>query len=62
MAIGSFIRRVLVVLKRTNKAWSSPRRRRKTSLNTRQWLVLTAGIATVVGAIFILALYYQPSR
>jgi hypothetical protein len=52
----------LVARRRRNKAWANSRRRRKTALNTRQWLVLTAGIATVVGLIFILALYYQPGR
>jgi hypothetical protein len=62
--IELFLRKVFVVGKRKNIAWSSTRRRlrRKASLSTRQWLVLSFGIAAVVGAIFILALYYQPGR
>ena len=62
--IELFLRKVFGVGKRKNIAWSSMRRRvgREASLSTRQWLVLSFGIAAVVGAIFILALYYQPGR
>jgi hypothetical protein len=62
--IGLFLRRVFVAGRRKNIAWSTTRRRlrRKASLSTLQWLVLSFAIAAVVGAIFILALYYQPGR
>jgi len=62
--IELFRRKVFVVGKRKNIAWLSTRRRlkRKTSLGTGQWLILSFGIAALVGAIFILALYYQPGR
>jgi hypothetical protein len=62
--IGLFLRKVFVVGKRKNREWSSTRRqlRRKASLSTRRGLVLSFGIAAVVGAIFILALYHQPGR
>lgn len=59
----SFIRQALVVHRRKhNASFIRGRRRRKLPLSTRQWLVLTFGIATLVGVIFILTLYYQPGR
>jgi hypothetical protein len=61
--IVSFIRQALGGLKKKHNGASVRRRRRKElPLSTRQWLVLIFGIATLVGTIFILALYYQPSR
>lgn len=59
----SFIRQALSgIRKRHNGAGSRRRRRKELPLSTRQWLVLIFGIATLVGTIFILALYYQPGR
>jgi predicted anti-sigma-YlaC factor YlaD len=58
----SFIRQTLNGLRRKhNSSFTRRRRRRKLPLSTRQWLLLSLGIATLVGTIFILALYYQPS-
>lgn len=64
---------VLTVIHSLRRVWfeyrrklnGSPIRRRRgrtLPLSTRQWLILTFGIAILVGAIFILALYYQPGR
>jgi len=59
----SFIRQALAGYRRKHKpSFTRTRRRRKLPLSTRQWLVLSFGIATLVGTIFILALYYQPGR
>jgi len=58
----SFIRQALIVCRSKNKAFTRRRRGSKTSLSTRQWLVLTFGIAALVGVVFILTLYYQPGR
>jgi hypothetical protein len=60
----SFVRRAIMVYRRRqNASLIRKRRRRKLPLNTPQWLVLTLGIATLVGAIFIVALLYlQPGR
>jgi hypothetical protein len=59
----SFIRQALAGYRRKhNPSFARKRRRRKLPLSTRQWLVLSFGIATLVGTIFILALYYQPGR
>jgi hypothetical protein len=60
----SFIRQALGGHQKKHDGTSARRRRRRKELplNTRQWLVLIFGIATLVGTIFILALYYQPSR
>jgi hypothetical protein len=57
----SLFRQVSAVWKTKNKNSLSIRRQRekKPPISTRQWLILTFGIATVVGAIFILSLYYQ---
>jgi len=62
-AMYSFIRQAFFAYRRKHKPSSSHRRRkRKLPLGTREWLVLTFGIAMLVGTIFILALYYQPGR
>jgi hypothetical protein len=59
----SFIRQAFVSYKRKhNPSFLRSARRRKPPLTTRQWLVLTFGVAMLVGTIFILALYYQPGR
>jgi uncharacterized membrane protein YidH (DUF202 family) len=59
----SFIRQALAGYRRKqNSSLVRRRRRRKLPLSTRQWLMLSFGIATLVGTIFILALYYQPGR
>jgi len=59
----SFIRQALVGIRKRQNGGSLRRRRRKElPLSTRQWLVLIFGIATLVGTVFILALYYQPGR
>jgi hypothetical protein len=60
--MASLFRQVLIGFKRRNNAKSSARGRprKQAPLSTRQWLALTLGIATVVGVIFILTLYYQP--
>jgi hypothetical protein len=62
--MSSFIRQVLLGCKKEKNAWFRTRRRprKKTPVSTRQWLVLSFGIAAVVGVIFILALYYQPGK
>ncbi len=61
--IYSFIRQSLAVYRRKhNPSFARKRRRRELPLSTSQWLVLSFGIATLVGTIFILALYYQPGR
>jgi hypothetical protein len=61
--IRSLIRQVLVIYRRRhNPSFIGRRRRRKSPVSTREWLMLTFGIATIVGTIFILALYYQPGR
>jgi hypothetical protein len=59
----SFIRQALGGHRRKHDGSSLRRRRRKPlPLSTQQWLVLIFGIASLVGTIFILALYYQPGR
>jgi hypothetical protein len=59
--MGSFIRQALGGKGRKHDGPSLRRRRRKKSpLGTRQWLVLILAIAALVGTIFILALYYEP--
>jgi hypothetical protein len=59
----SFIRQALGGVRKRHNGTNVRRRRRKESPpSTRQWLVLIFGIATLVGTIFILALYYQPGR
>ena len=59
----SFIRQALGGHQKKHDGTSVRRRRRKElPPSTRQWLVLIFGIATLVGTIFILALYYQPGR
>jgi hypothetical protein len=61
--IYSFIRQALAGYRRKhNLSFTRKRRSRKLPLSTRQWLMLSFGIATLVGTIFILALYYQPGR
>jgi len=60
--IGSFIRHALGVDRKKRNTVIRGRRRRKLPLSTFQWLILTFGIATVVGVIFVLTLYYQPGR
>ena len=61
--IYSFIRQALTGYRRKhNPSFTRRRRGRKLPLSTRQWLVLSFAIATLVGTIFILALYYQPGR
>lgn len=59
----SFIRQALAGYRRRhNQSFTRKRRRRTLPLSTSQWLVLSFGIAALVGTIFILALYYQPGR
>lgn len=61
--IYSFIRQAFAGYRRKhNPPFTRKRRRRKLPLSTSQWLMLSFGIATLVGTIFILALYYQPGR
>jgi hypothetical protein len=61
--IYSFIRQALIGYRRRhNPLFIRKRRKRDLPLSTRQWLILSLGIATLVGTIFILALYYQPGR
>ena len=62
--IGSLIRQALGVYKRKHDtSFIRRRRRRKLPLSTRQWLVLTFGIAALVGVLFIVALLYlQPGK
>jgi hypothetical protein len=61
--IYSFIRQALAGYRRKhNSSFTRKRRSRKLPLSTSQWLMLSFGIATLVGTIFILALYYQPGR
>lgn len=60
--ISSFIRQALGVDRKKRNAATRGRRRKELPLSTLQWLILTFGIAVVVGVIFVLALYYQPGR
>jgi predicted anti-sigma-YlaC factor YlaD len=62
--IGSLIRLAFDVLggKHETSLVRKPRRR-KLPVSTRQWLVLTFGIAILVGVLFIVTLLYlQPGK
>ncbi len=56
------IRRAIAAYRHRHVASLRNRRRRALPVTTRQWLVLTLGITTLVGVIFILAAYFQLGR
>ena len=60
----SRITHALAVLHRKHEAFFGLRRRpkKRLSMSTRQWLVLTFSVAALVGVIFVLTLYYSTAR
>jgi len=59
--ISTWIRQALANGRKANSSSILKRRTRKLPVSTRQWLILTFGLAVVVGAIFITALLYLQS-
>ena len=59
----SFIRQAFVLYRRKHNASFTRRRyKKKSPLNTRQWLILCFGIAALVGTIFFFTLVYLQPR
>jgi hypothetical protein len=55
--MSSVIRQMLLAAKIRRKSFAVRGwRRKKTSVSTRQWLILVLGVSTFVGSIFILAI------